>query len=225
MSAVSRRAGDVAGAFTADVVALQSRYTPHIRALRRSHSKAWKNEPAKFVTEVALALNDDRRHRWQRWFAYELIRFHKGAFAALNDRTLSRLAKGLDSWDSVDAYGRILTGAAWAQGLCSDALIDRWSKSKDLWHRRLALVSTIGLNMPADGGKGDTKRTLAICARLADDHEDMIEKAESWALRVLIAQDAKAVRTFVTAHPELGPRVKREVANKLKTGLKNPKKS
>lgn len=213
-----------AQAFIDEVTALPSTYTPYIRAVRRKHSRAWKDAPAAFVTAVALDLAARRSHRWERWFAYEVIRFHKGAFASLNDRTLARLAIGLDSWDSVDALGRILTGAAWAQGLASDALVDRWSKSKDLWLRRLALVSTIGLNMKADGGTGDTRRTLSICTRLADDHEDMVEKALSWALRVLTTHDTKAVKAFVTAHPELGARVKREVANKLKTGLKNPKK-
>jgi hypothetical protein len=151
-----------ADAFVAEVLALPSRYTPFIRALRKARSKAWKDKPAAFVTAVALDLAARREYRWARWFAYELIRFHKGAFAALNDRMLAKLAVGLDSWDSVDALGRILTGPAWVQGLASDALIDKWSRSKDPWHRRLALVSTIALNMAMDGGKGDTRRTLAI---------------------------------------------------------------
>jgi 3-methyladenine DNA glycosylase AlkD len=139
---------------------------------------------------------------------------------------LVKLAVGLDSWDSVDALGRILTGAAWAQGLASDALIDRWSRAKDLWHRWLALVSTIGLNMPMDGGTGDTRRTLAISTRLVDDHEDMIVKALSWALRILVDQDRKAVIAFVAAHEgALAARVKREVATKLRTGRKNKPKA
>src|SRR5437868_1044341 len=106
-----------AQSFVDEVCALPSRYTPFIRAVRRARSKDWKTEKAPFVTAVALDLAARREHRWERWFAYELIRFHKGAFAALNDRTLAKLAVGLDSWDSVDALGRILTGAAWAQGL------------------------------------------------------------------------------------------------------------
>ena len=208
-----------AQAFIAEVAALNSRYTPAIRAVRRARSRAWKNAPARFVTEVVLEVAACREHRWARWMAYEIVRFHKGAFAALNDRTLAKFAVDLDSWDSVDAFGRVLTGAAWAQGLASDALIDRWARSRDLWHRRLALVSTIGLNMPADGGKGDTRRTLAICTRLADDPEDMIVKALSWTLRVLMARDPKAVARFMAEHDAvLAPRIKREVANKQRTG-------
>lgn len=224
MSAKSPTPAEAAQSFVDEVNALPSTYVPYIRAVRRRLSKEWKAAPAKFVTAVALDLAARREHRWQRWFAYELIRFHPSAFAALNDRTLSRLAVGLDNWDSVDTLGRILTGPAWVQGRATNALIDRWSRADDLWHRRLALVSTIALNMAMDGGKGDTKRTLAICTRMVDDHEDMIVKALSWALRILSDHDPKAVRVFLHQHDtELAARVKRETNNKLRTGRKNPK--
>jgi 3-methyladenine DNA glycosylase AlkD len=53
----------------------------------------------------------------------------------------------------------------------------------------------------------------------------MVVKAMSWALRELSKRDPKAVQLFVTKHQaQLAPRVKREVANKLRTGLKTPKK-
>ena len=217
-------ARQAAQAFVAEVRALPSHYAPHIRAVRRARSREWKTAPPKFVAGVALVLATNQQHRWERWFAYELVRFHKGAFEALDDRILARFAKGLDSWDSVDAFGRILSGPAWAQGMASDSLIDRWSRSRDLWLRRLALVSTVALNMKSDGGRGDTRRTLAICSRMVDDHEDMVVKALSWALRVLSTHDAAAVRAFLRKHDSaLAARVKRETANKLKTGRKNPK--
>jgi 3-methyladenine DNA glycosylase AlkD len=213
-----------AQSFIDEVSALDSRYAPSIRALRRGRTKAWKSQTSRFVTTVALDLASRREQRWERWFAYELIRFHPGAFAALDDRTLSRLSRGLDSWDSVDAFGRTLAGPAWVRGLASDELIGRWSRSPDLWLRRLALVSTVALNMKIDGGKGDTRRTLAICSRLVDDREDMVVKALSWALRVLSGHDAAAVRRFLREHDDrLAARVKRETGNKLRTGLKNPK--
>jgi 3-methyladenine DNA glycosylase AlkD len=220
------KARQEAQSFVDEVCALPSLYIQSIRAVRRLRTRAWKGKAPDFVTAVALDLAQRRAHRWERWFAYELIRFHAGAFAALNDRTLSRLAKGLDSWNSVDAFGRILSGPAWAHGRASDGLIDRWSRSHDLWHRRLALVSTVALNMKSDGGRGDTRRTLAICSRLVDDHEDMVVKALSWALRVLSSHDAAAVRQFLRQHDaRLVARIKRETAIKLRTGLKNPKRS
>jgi len=76
------------------------------------------------------------------------------------------------------------------------------------------------LNIRSKGGKGDVPRTLCICDLLADDHDEMVEKALSWALRELIVHDPSAVREFMHEHDELGRRVKREVLNKLTTGLK-----
>ena len=62
--------------------------------------------------------------------------------------------------------------------------------------------------------------TDPIAGRLVADHDDMVVKALSWALRTLVAWDA--VRRFLREHTDqLAARVKREVTNKLETGLKN----
>ena len=57
------------------------------------------------------------------------------------------------------------------------------------------------------------------------DHDDMVVKGMSWALRSLATVDPAAARAFLTEHEELHPRAVREVRNKLVTGLKVPKKS
>ena len=68
-------------------------------------------------------------------------------------------------------------------------------------------------------------RTLAVCRLLVADHEDMVAKAMSWALRELVVHDPEAVRGFLKEHAgTLAARVKREVQNKLNSGLKNPRK-
>jgi|HubBroStandDraft_1064217.scaffolds.fasta_scaffold01846_7 3-methyladenine DNA glycosylase AlkD len=201
--------------------AVAARGTPALRALRRARSKAWATRPAAFILGVALGLSRRRRHRW---VGYELVRHHEPAFAALDDESLSDLAAGLDSWDSVDGFARILSGPAWVRGRASDGLIDAWSRSPDRWLRRAALVSTVALNRPADGGSGDAARTLAICARSAGDRDDMVEKALSWALRALVAHDAQAVAGFLAEREsQIAARVRRETGNKLRTGRKRPR--
>ena len=75
------------------------------------------------------------------------------------------------------------------------------------------------LNLRAAGGTGDTERTLAVCAQLEADRDDMVVKALSWALRELIVWDPEAVRSFLASH-DLAPRVRREVTPKLETGRK-----
>ena len=211
----------------ADIDALPKRSTVTVRKVRREHSRALRSADAAFVIELAseLLARDRRNGRsGLRWVAYELIRNHKPAFESLNDALLEELGQGMHSWDTVDDFSRTLSGPAWLQGLASDGLIRGWALSDDLWWRRAALVSTVALNMRSYGGTGDTPRTLAICDMLAADREDMVQKALSWALRELVWHDAAAVQSFLDTHDGyLAARVKREVRNKLATGLKNPR--
>jgi 3-methyladenine DNA glycosylase AlkD len=103
----------------------------------------------------------------------------------------------------------------------TDELFVRWAASPDLWWRRAALVSTVAFNVRSQGGKGDSAHTLAICRILASDHEDMVVKGISWALRELVYFDRRAVEGFLMEFDKvLAGRVKREVGNKLRTGLK-----
>jgi 3-methyladenine DNA glycosylase AlkD len=192
-----------------------------MRAVRRRYSRAWRRDSAGFVLEASRSI---ARKGPIRWAAWELIRTHPAAFAALDEKALAGFAVGLDSWESVDAFGRTLSGPAWVRGQVGDGLIRRWAGSSDRWLRRTALVSTVALNMPGDGGKGDAARTLDIVERLVADRDDMVVKALSWALRSLAMRKPEAVRAFLADHEsELAARVKREVANKLRTGLKNPR--
>jgi len=147
------------------------------------------------------------------------------AFRLLGERELEELGRALDAWWSVDRFARTLSGTPWRNGLIRDRVIPRWPRSQDKWWRRAALVSTVALNMRSRGRRGDVPRTLEVCRLLVDAHEDTIEKALSWALRELVAHDAGAVRAFIAKHQaRLGPRVKREVGNKLRTGLKSPRR-
>jgi 3-methyladenine DNA glycosylase AlkD len=78
--------------------------------------------------------------------------------------------------------------------------------------------------MRSQGGYGDSERTLMICEILVGDHEDMIVKAMSWALRELLVHDPQAVSDFLERHDsQVASRVKREVRNKATSGLKNPR--
>jgi 3-methyladenine DNA glycosylase AlkD len=58
---------------------------------------------------------------------------------------------------------------------------------------------------------------------LVHDHEAMVAKALSWALRELVIHDAEAVQAFLTEYDAvLAALAKREVQNKLHTGAKHP---
>jgi 3-methyladenine DNA glycosylase AlkD len=191
-----------------------------MRAIRRKYSRTLQHASADFVLRLAktLCAIDDAR-----WFAYELIRSHKAAFAHLDATALEDLGQGINSWWTVDAFARTLSGPAWHNGQVSDEVSLQWAHSPDRWWRRVALVSTVALNMRSQGGTGDVRRTLQVCRVLAHDHDVMVTKAMSWALRALVIHDADAVQTFLEQYDAvLAALVKREVQNKLRTGLKNP---
>jgi 3-methyladenine DNA glycosylase AlkD len=197
--------------------------TESVREVRRELSNKLKGASAQSVIDLALALLA-RQEQTTRFVAYELIHYHKKALESVKAKTLERLGAGIDNWAAVDTFACYLAGPVWRQQQISDTVIERWARSKDRWWRRAALVSTVPLNNKARGGSGDAERTLSVSRQLINDPDDMVVKGLSWALRELAKRDAESVREFLARNEQaISPRVKREVNNKLKTGLKSPK--
>ena len=193
-----------------------------MRSVRRKWTRELAEYPPAVVMGVVTRLAADGV--WpQRLVAFELLESHAGAFAKLTPARVNALARGLADWASIDLFGVTVAGPAWRDKLIPDATVVAWTASPDRWCWRLALVATVRLNTPARGGKGDAARTLAICRTLVADRDDMVVKAMSWALRELAKRDPAGVSRFLAAEgARLAPRVRREVTNKLETGLKNP---
>jgi 3-methyladenine DNA glycosylase AlkD len=201
----------------AEVAALPRRDTPHMRALRKDWSARLKGTDAGEVIATAQAY-ERAAPQEGKWVAYELIRHHKGAFAATTEAEVEDFAGRLASWYATDAFGTILSGPLWAKGRLPDAMFDAWSRSESRWLRRSALVAAVGLNATGP----DPARTFPLCLRLAADRDDMVEKAVSWALRWLAQKNRSAVVAFMDEHGgQFCARVRREVRNKLTTGLKS----
>jgi 3-methyladenine DNA glycosylase AlkD len=193
--------------------------------------RSWKDLPIGFIDETAelsadeaIDLADRLWHLGEHRFLYAastLIHRHPTALSKIRWKVLEPLGNRMDSWGAVDMFAT-LAGPAWREGRLSDARVLRWTRSRNRWWRRAALVCTVYLNRKARGGRGDTKRTLAVCERLVDDRDDMVVKAMSWALRDLVAHDRKAAEKFLHEYEaRLHARVKREVRSKLTTGRKN----
>lgn len=154
--------------------------------------------------------------------AYELLWKNKDALKMLTLNDLKILGVNMDNWVTTDTFSVMLSGWAWRNNQITDEDVLGWLNSGNLWWRRTAIVSTVGLNLKSRGGTGDTKRTLMICEKVVNDREDMIVKALSWALRELSKSDKTAVLNFMKKYDaELAGRVRREVYTKLKTGRKN----
>ncbi len=214
----------IATELVARILAMTRWRTQSLRALRRDCSGRLKGTEPRCIVHLATRLLEHPGIEF-RFVASELIHYHRPALRSLRAKDLERLGHGIDSWGAVDTFACYLAGPAWRERQVSDRLVHRWARSKDRWWRRAALVSTVPLNNRAQGGRGDTERTLAVCRLLAHDRDDMVVKALSWALRELAKRDPKGVRQFLAKNAAiLAPRVVRETRNKLTTGLKNPRK-
>jgi 3-methyladenine DNA glycosylase AlkD len=216
-------AASLAERIDADLRALADHSVATVRKRRRHWSAQVRREPAATVFAVALDLVERFHHRW---VAYELLLSHPSALELVDPANVERFAGRLGSWGEVDQFGTLLAGPAWRAGRIDDRTVHAWAARPDRWWRRAALVATVPLNTRSQGGRGDTARTLGVCELLAQDRDEMVAKALSWALRALIGHDRLAVQAFLAAHDAaLSARVKREVGNKLATGLKNPPSS
>jgi 3-methyladenine DNA glycosylase AlkD len=192
------------------------------RAIRREISRQIANASPRSVIQLGLHLLTWRSDL-MRAFSYELVSQHRLAFEQLTANDLLKFGEGIHNWNTVDCFAMYLSGPMWARGTISDNAIKAWARSQDRWWRRAALVSTVALSRGGDAK--DFIRVARICTLLVDDRDDMVVKALSWALREAAKKHPKLVRRFLAEHQEaLAARVKREVNNKLTTGLKTPRR-
>lgn len=204
------------------VARMPVRNTAALRCLRREYSKHIESESAQQVIEIAAALI--ARRQVPRFIADELISTRPDARAILDRTQLENMGSGMSTWDQVDCFACYLSGPAWREGRIDDNTVLTWARSSNRWWRRAALVSTIPLNVKARGGRGDPTRTLRVCSALIEDHDEMVAKALSWALRALVQRDPEAVQRFIDENEARLPAlVRREVRQKLATRRKSLK--
>ncbi len=171
--------------------------------------------------ELAKELNRTSIFECQQ-LAFEYIGNDKNISSHINEHDISGLEFNLDNWLSVDYFGTLIVGNAWRNNNISIDKVKGYLNSNDFWIRRIAIVATVSLNQKARGGTGDAIQTLEICKHVVDDHEDMILKALSWALRELVKVDKLPVIEFINNNKHrLHKKVLREVANKIEIGTKN----
>jgi len=187
--------------------------TSDVRNVRKYYSRLYRYALPEKMLAISESLFFDQGYRF---VPYELIYHHPGVIGLLNPERVKELGKGINNWSSTDIFAHYIVGPAWKQQIIPDSLIEEWLHSSSIWWRRAALVSTIYLY-------GDVGRMLEYSEVLIDDKEDLIIKAISWVLREATKYDPRAVKDFLSQHEDrLAARIKREVSNKLETGLKNP---
>lgn len=117
---------------------------------------------------------------------------------ALYDLYLRRTDR-INNWDLVDTSCRDVVG-----GYLIDKPRDTLyalARSKDLWERRIAMVSTWQFIRV-----GQLEDTFAIAELLLSDTHDLIHKAVGWMLREAGKKDQAALKDFLDVHAATMPR-------------------
>jgi len=102
-------------------------------------------------------------------------------------------------WDGVDDSAPYIAGRYLLER--DKRVLYRLVRSRSLWDRRIALVATLWFIR--NGNVGDT---LALCALVLEDREDLIHKAAGWMLREVGKRDGRALRAFLDEHAPRMPR-------------------
>jgi len=214
----------IARGILVELAALPDRSTAAVRRWRRLHSRRLADQPGHKMLKVARAILGSA-DPLRRFVAYELINHHPAALDVLTAAAVQGLGRGISSWAETDTFSCYIAGPCWRRGRLRDADILAWTQSSNRWWRRAALVATVPLNVLAQGGTGDARRTLAVCRALLNDCDPQVVKALSWALRALVPRDRHAVERFLSRHgTRLASLIRREVGCKLATGRKAPRR-
>jgi len=110
-----------------------------------------------------------------------------------------RNRKGINNWDLVDISAPKIVGEYLLNR--DKKLLYKFAKSKNLWERRIAILSTFTF---IRAGKFET--TFKISDILLDDNHDLIHKAVGWMLREIGKKNLNAEEKFLKPRYKKMPR-------------------
>jgi 3-methyladenine DNA glycosylase AlkD len=108
---------------------------------------------------------------------------------------------GLSNWDLVDTVAPKLIGPYLLEHPELQPLLDTWARSRVLWERRIAIMSTLAFIR-----QGDFTQTLRLAELLLHDEHDLLHKAVGWMLREVGNRDRAAEEAFLDRHAAKMPR-------------------
>ncbi|MFC1810096.1 DNA alkylation repair protein [Patescibacteria group bacterium] len=107
----------------------------------------------------------------------------------------------LNNWDIIDLTAPKVLGK-WMLAQRDDRkILYKFAKSKSLWERRIAVLSTFAFIR-----EKDFEDTLAIAEILLQDNHDLIHKAVGWMLREIGKRDQKIEEKFLKKFYKKMPR-------------------
>ena len=105
----------------------------------------------------------------------------------------------VNNWDLVDLSAPYIVGPHLEDR--SRKPLHRWATSRNLWERRVAIVSTFHFIR-----QHDFADTLCIADALLHDDQDLIHKAVGWMLRDVGNRDRAALEAFLKSRYSVMPR-------------------
>jgi len=150
------------------------------------------------LTDVAKLLASPIHEH--RFVALEILvaQYERGDEQVVFDFYLKH-TRYVNNWDLVDTSAPYIVGRHLLTR--PRKILYRLAKSRDLWERRIAIVSTQTLIRA-----GEIKDTFAIAKLLLPDKHDLIQKAVGWMLREAGKQSAPALLQFVEQNYTALPR-------------------
>ena len=107
--------------------------------------------------------------------------------------------KHINNWDLVDTAAPTIVGAYLLDK--SPQLLYQYGQSKNMWERRIAIVSTLTFIR-----NNHFTPTLELAVMLLNDSHDLIHKAVGWMLRELGKKDQAKLKDFLHTHYKQMPR-------------------
>ena len=115
-------------------------------------------------------------------------------------RSYVRRLEHVNNWDLVDGSAPTLAGGE-LERPAALKLIDRWSRSRSVWERRVAVLATLTAIRNAEFAL-----TFRLCERLLKDEHDLIHKACGWMLREVGKRDERALTRWLDRFAPRMPR-------------------
>jgi len=106
-----------------------------------------------------------------------------------------------NNWDLVDLSVYKLMGDYLFRNPGERKILYKFIKSKNMWERRLAMVSTMAFIR-----QGESEDVLKLAEALLDDKEDLMHKASGWMLREFGKRDELKLTEFLDKNISKMPR-------------------
>lgn len=167
---------------------------PQVRTVAKfgkelKHADTLKLLKSKFHEERLLALFI---------FIDQFKRGNQNAQAQIYTSYLKNTGK-VNGWDLVDASAHFIVGPYLENR--PRAILYKLARSKSLWDRRIAVVSTFHYIR-----QNDYQDIIKLSAMLLKDDQDLMHKAVGWMLREMGKRDISKLRKFLDKHSSQMPR-------------------